>query len=38
VQTGHGPRNLDWTEVHGATVQVEFRRVAAPAVDQDEEG
>ncbi len=40
VQTGHGPRDLDWTEVQGATVQVEFRR--APAGDaapvEQEEG
>jgi ribosome maturation factor RimP len=37
VQTGHGPRDLDWTEVQGATVQVEFRRAAAPVADADEE-
>jgi ribosome maturation factor RimP len=28
VQTGHGPRDLGWDEVEGATVQVEFRRPA----------
>lgn len=35
VQTGHGPRELAWTEIETASVQVEFRRVAAPADADD---
>ena len=35
IQTGHGPRDLDWTEVQGATVQVEFRRPTAPASGEE---
>jgi ribosome maturation factor RimP len=43
VQTGHGPRELGWSEIEAATVQVEFRRAAAepaepaePAEDEQE--
>jgi ribosome maturation factor RimP len=41
VETSHGPRELGWADVLSASVQVEFRRAAAPAEpspDQDEEG
>jgi ribosome maturation factor RimP len=39
VQTGHGPRELGWGEIEAATVQVEFKRVAAaePADADDDE-
>jgi ribosome maturation factor RimP len=41
VETSHGPRELAWPDVLSASVQVEFRRVAAtpePSPAQDEEG
>ncbi len=38
VLTGHGPRQLTWAEVQGASVQVEFKRPPAPAAAADEEG
>jgi ribosome maturation factor RimP len=43
VQTGHGPRDLGWSDVELATVQVEFRRPAfsgggADSSAADEEG
>ena len=45
VQTGHGPRELAWSEIEAATVQVEFRRpepatdpAAASADDEEQEG
>jgi ribosome maturation factor RimP len=31
VETSHGPRQLGWTDVLSASVQVEFRRTAATA-------
>lgn len=45
VQTGHGPRELAWTEIETASVQVEFRRAAptddagdADDADEEQEG
>jgi ribosome maturation factor RimP len=35
VQTGHGPRDLTWADVQGASVQVEFKRVPRPPVDEE---
>jgi ribosome maturation factor RimP len=35
VQTGHGPRDLTWADVQGASVQVEFKRVPKPPVDEE---
>jgi ribosome maturation factor RimP len=38
VETNHGPRELTWADVVGASVQVEFRRPASGAGSASEEG
>jgi ribosome maturation factor RimP len=38
VETNHGPRELTWADVVGASVQVEFRRPAPAAGTDPEEG